>query len=773
MSTKSYHITAIGASLTYFRGTDGGIKTILLGGILVYLGSIYLIPAVFVMGYLIRVLRSVADGDADPPTFTEWGELFVTGVKAYVIWAAYFFLPIVNVYLMELTPDGTTTRTGLFQTILVVGSGGGIYSIFVKVADGMFSTVLQEDLAMLEAYGLLVLAMFLAPAAVVQFADTGRLRAGFSFGEIRSAVFRTRYVVAWMLFMVLWSLHLVFLLLEHTSWYDDQTQTLLDELSLAGLSSVGTEALGMVLATGYVVSFVLLVAAFYVVGRSLRIPEQAPRRWPSRAFDGVVEWLDARYPHSYRINPTELIVAVCLFSFGLFVTGVLLMGYFVSVIRHSMAVETRGDVFDNWRGFFFDGLRGVTVWVGYLLVPVAVWVLWLFSSVNRASNDGRLLEETFYWTDLPVLYDTMIVSFSALSVGINPVANHLFMAADDARSLLANTTLYVPYSVDASLLALCGLLFVPVLYLLPAATAMTARSRRVRDGFSSDILPYVVDPSYAKMWRKVVLTWFFVTTLWVAHHFVSKYSRSTVGETITIIDIPVAAIATPSGLALFGLWVVFTVAEVYILILTSSVIGRHARRRAASSKLPTTSVRDVLRPRRSYTFPFVVFATSGVARLWWTALSGTLAEWEFVVVLSAAHVAASYLAAVVVHYAFDLHHMSTRSPLTKPLFAPSRTTIRVLAVFAVVYVVGIAASALYGLDTLWSTIVVLVAYLGLYWPLLTVGEATSTTLPLAYVVVVGPVQFVAASIVAWGVSVPKRAVRLSKRAFSRPKRGGE
>jgi len=57
------------------------------GGFLGLLG-IFLVPFLFVYGYLVRVLRVVIAGETETaPMFEDWGELFADGLSAFVIGA--------------------------------------------------------------------------------------------------------------------------------------------------------------------------------------------------------------------------------------------------------------------------------------------------------------------------------------------------------------------------------------------------------------------------------------------------------------------------------------------------------------------------------------------------------------------------------------------------------------------------------------------------------------------------------------------------------------
>ncbi|HLE14368.1 MAG TPA: DUF4013 domain-containing protein [Anaerolineales bacterium] len=81
-----------------FRSKDWALK-LLIGAAMSVLGALFLfIPALFVLGYLARLMRRIIGGGApELPEWADWGELFISGLKAgaavliYSIPALLFF----------------------------------------------------------------------------------------------------------------------------------------------------------------------------------------------------------------------------------------------------------------------------------------------------------------------------------------------------------------------------------------------------------------------------------------------------------------------------------------------------------------------------------------------------------------------------------------------------------------------------------------------------------------------------------------------------------
>lgn len=80
-----------GEALRFPIAGDSALKNLLIGGVLGLLGFL-LVPAFFVQGYLVRVLRVAVDGGDEPPVFDEWGDLLVDGLKLFVVTLAYFIV---------------------------------------------------------------------------------------------------------------------------------------------------------------------------------------------------------------------------------------------------------------------------------------------------------------------------------------------------------------------------------------------------------------------------------------------------------------------------------------------------------------------------------------------------------------------------------------------------------------------------------------------------------------------------------------------------------
>lgn len=168
-------------AIRYPLNSDDRLATLVIGGALLLL-SFLILPIFVVQGYLMRVLRSTAGGDTAAPSFTDWGELFVDGLKLVVVSLVY----------------GIAVSIPFVVAAVVVGIGGLTGSDAGLAAFGVVG-VLLFLLATLTA----ILVSYLLPAALTNFALEGRIGAAFDFGTIREAALSGKYLIGVLLGVVL------------------------------------------------------------------------------------------------------------------------------------------------------------------------------------------------------------------------------------------------------------------------------------------------------------------------------------------------------------------------------------------------------------------------------------------------------------------------------------------------------------------------------------------------------------------------------------------
>ncbi|WP_276272771.1 DUF4013 domain-containing protein [Haloarcula litorea] len=167
---------ALEDSLTYPTDDDDWITTVLVGGVLTLLG-VLIVPTILVSGYLVRVIRSRADGEAGLPAFEDWTDLLVDGLKATVISVVYMLVPLV---VAGVAVGGALVS---FATGSDLGAGVGLFGL----------------LAGLLVSGLLTLVFgYLAVAGLVNFACEREFGAAFDVDTVRTLALSREYAVPWL-----------------------------------------------------------------------------------------------------------------------------------------------------------------------------------------------------------------------------------------------------------------------------------------------------------------------------------------------------------------------------------------------------------------------------------------------------------------------------------------------------------------------------------------------------------------------------------------------
>ena len=165
-------------AILYPRDGDSAVKTIAIGGALLFL-SFLVVPVFFVLGYIVRTLRSVLNGEAEPPVFDDWGDLGMDGLKVFAIGFAYSLVPAV-IALVAVFASGATLGLG------GSGSGTGLAVGLIVLAATLAVTVISLAVA------------YVLPAAVVAYVRTDSIAAAFAPDELRQYAFSRTYATGWL-----------------------------------------------------------------------------------------------------------------------------------------------------------------------------------------------------------------------------------------------------------------------------------------------------------------------------------------------------------------------------------------------------------------------------------------------------------------------------------------------------------------------------------------------------------------------------------------------
>ncbi len=168
---------SIESAIRYPMNRDDWITTIGIGGILTFL-SFLLIPILFVYGLAVKAMRSTMEGDDVPPTFDDWEDLLIDGLKAGVIGLVYTIIPFLLFWLVV----GSALASAIF------GGDEGIAAAIAGVFVGFLVTAIVG----------LVFA-YVASIGIVNFAREGTIGAGFDFDVIRQVATDGDYVIAFLI----------------------------------------------------------------------------------------------------------------------------------------------------------------------------------------------------------------------------------------------------------------------------------------------------------------------------------------------------------------------------------------------------------------------------------------------------------------------------------------------------------------------------------------------------------------------------------------------
>jgi hypothetical protein len=166
-------------TVRYPTESDDWIKTVLIGGVLIFLGFL-IVPLFLVYGYIIRTIRGVLADDPSPPEFDEWGELFVDGVSAWVVSVVYLLVPLI---VAGITIGGSIAAVATGSEI---GAAAGTGGLLVGLTVSMILSLV---------FG------YLAVVALVNFAREGRFGAAFDFDTIKTVALDRDYAIAWLVSM--------------------------------------------------------------------------------------------------------------------------------------------------------------------------------------------------------------------------------------------------------------------------------------------------------------------------------------------------------------------------------------------------------------------------------------------------------------------------------------------------------------------------------------------------------------------------------------------
>ncbi|TYT62901.1 DUF4013 domain-containing protein [Natrialba swarupiae] len=169
-----------------FRGDP--IRRTAVGSLLV-LGSVFVLPALVLAGYGVRVLETTLEGEEGPPAFDSWSELAATGVGAVAISLVYLLGPLVVGGVLGVILGGVGYY-GL-QTVapVLAGSEALVWGTSLVVA-------LLTGVVLLAGTAVTFAIYYAFPAGMLNYARTGRFRAAFDRNALWPVVTSGEYLLA-------------------------------------------------------------------------------------------------------------------------------------------------------------------------------------------------------------------------------------------------------------------------------------------------------------------------------------------------------------------------------------------------------------------------------------------------------------------------------------------------------------------------------------------------------------------------------------------------
>jgi hypothetical protein len=174
----------LGDAISFPRQSDDWLTTLLIGALL-SIFSFLIVPGLILQGYLLRVARAGANDAEEPPSFGDWVELLIDGIKAFVVAFVYGILP-----------------AAIFVTATSVLAGGAAFSALSGNEGAAAGFGVLIALVVLVMVPIFFLIGYLTVAAQVRLAVTGDLGAAFQLRTVLGIAFDVEFFVAFLLAVI-------------------------------------------------------------------------------------------------------------------------------------------------------------------------------------------------------------------------------------------------------------------------------------------------------------------------------------------------------------------------------------------------------------------------------------------------------------------------------------------------------------------------------------------------------------------------------------------
>ena len=131
MEVKKMDIGEIISDSIKYPSSNWG-KVLILGVIMI--ASILIVPIFLLMGYLFRIIKATLAGLDELPEFDEIGEMFVDGLKVFVVAIVYAIPVYIIALIIGVLMGGTTTAASLSSNPYMLWAFVIVYIVYIIVA---------------------------------------------------------------------------------------------------------------------------------------------------------------------------------------------------------------------------------------------------------------------------------------------------------------------------------------------------------------------------------------------------------------------------------------------------------------------------------------------------------------------------------------------------------------------------------------------------------------------------------------------------------------
>jgi hypothetical protein len=185
------------------RGQDWQGRFVVGAGLLFVSIFIPILPALVASGYLLQIVRAAMEGrELDLPAWTDWGSLFMDGLKVTVVGASYLLPGILVVMLGACLYCASIIPLSILSGSGTSANAEGLVALLLPLVMLIFflSMAVGSILTFLGAVPL--------PVAAAQMARTSELGPAYRLHQVGRLIAANPmdYLVAWVVLLGLWTL---------------------------------------------------------------------------------------------------------------------------------------------------------------------------------------------------------------------------------------------------------------------------------------------------------------------------------------------------------------------------------------------------------------------------------------------------------------------------------------------------------------------------------------------------------------------------------------